>query len=91
MSRVPPEEVAARGEAIYERQIHPTINAEHHGKLVEDLANQFALGEDKHPEDITNATNMVVNYKNYVNDPNNPNKKKKDKNNNSGDGAQSWG
>ena len=29
-----PEVVAARGEAIYERQIHPTIDAEHHGKFV---------------------------------------------------------
>ena len=29
-----PEEVAARGEAIYERQIHPIIEAEHNGKFV---------------------------------------------------------
>ena len=40
------------------------------GKLEEDLANQFALGVNSYPCDLTNATNMNINYKNLVNNPN---------------------
>jgi hypothetical protein len=40
------------------------------GKLDEDLANQFALGQDMYPTDLANATNMIINFQNKVNNPN---------------------
>ena len=40
------------------------------GKLVEDLANNFTMGENKYLRDITNAINMVSNHQNKVNNPN---------------------
>ena len=39
------------------------------GKLVEDLGNQYALGDDKFPATIAKATETVVSYKNRVNNP----------------------
>ena len=45
------------------------------GKPGEDLANKFALGVNRFPYDLPNATNMIINYKSYVNNPNNPGKK----------------
>ena len=39
------------------------------GKLVEDLGNQYALGDDKFPPTIAKATETVVTYKNKVNNP----------------------
>ena len=39
------------------------------GKPGEDLANKFALGVNRFPYDLPNATNMIINYKNYVNNP----------------------
>ena len=44
-------------------------------KHEEYLANKFALGVNSYPYELTNATNMGINYKNYVNNPNNPGKK----------------
>ena len=34
------------------------------GKLAEDLANNFALGDDKYPKDLSSATDALVNYRN---------------------------
>ena len=42
------------------------------GKLEEDLANQYALNDDKYPIDLPSATNAVINYRNYINNPNHP-------------------
>ena len=39
------------------------------GKLVEDLSNQYALGDEKFPTTIAKATETVVSYKNKVNNP----------------------
>ena len=39
------------------------------GKLVEDLGNQYALGEDKFPPTIAKATDTVASYKNKGNNP----------------------
>ena len=40
------------------------------GKLVEDLGNQFALGDNKFPTSVSHATEMVVAYRNRINNPN---------------------
>ena len=47
------------------------------GKLEEDLANKFTLGVNSYTCDLSNVTNMVINYKNYVNKLNHPGNKKK--------------
>ena len=48
------------------------------GKLIEDLGNNYALGDNKFPKSISSATDTVINYKNNVNNPNN----KRNNNNN---------
>ena len=52
------------------------------GKLVENLSNNYALGENKYPKTIIQAVTMVSNHKNKVNNPNNNNKKHNNNNNN---------
>ena len=47
------------------------------GKPGEDLANKFALGVNRFPYDLPNATNMIINYKNYVNNPHHTGNKQK--------------
>ena len=47
------------------------------GKLVEDLANQYALNDDKYPIDLPPAPHAVIKYRNYINNPNHPSKNKK--------------
>ena len=37
------------------------------GKLTEDLANSFALGEDRYPKDMGAAAAAIINYQNKVN------------------------
>ena len=68
------------------------------GKLVEDLNNKFALGEDKFPEDVKKAVSMIIKYKNRGNNPNvgkpknngnNNNNNKNDVNNNNNVDGQS--
>ena len=49
------------------------------GKLEEDLANNYALGNDTYPDHLSEAINAVINYKNYVNNPNHPAKKRQAK------------
>ena len=49
----------------YIRVFHHTICV----NLVEDLFNDYALGYNKHPNDVTNVQNMVINYKNNINKP----------------------
>ena len=41
------------------------------GKLIEDLGNNYALGDNKFPKSISSATDTIINYKNNVNNPNN--------------------
>lgn len=48
-------------------------------KLEEDLANQFALGNNKCPMDPVNASDVIVNCQNEVNDPDHPTNEKKEK------------
>ena len=45
-------------------------------KLEEGLAGQFSLGINSYPYNLSNATNIINNYKNYVNNPNHYGKKK---------------
>ena len=63
------------------------VNQNKAGKLDEDLANQFALKDDKYPKDLAQATNIVINYRNYINSPNHPGRTKKS--NNRGHGGNS--
>ena len=67
-------------EEAYEKFIaHKFIEETDHiitGKLKEDLANQFDLGVNSYPWNLTNTTNMIINYENYFNNPNHPGKKK---------------
>ena len=37
------------------------------GKLVEDLNNNYAIGDNKYPKDLTMAINMVANHRNQIN------------------------
>ena len=39
------------------------------GKLVKDLNNNYAMGENKYPRDLTMAVNMVANHRNQINNP----------------------
>ena len=59
------------------------LGADHNrsSKLVEDLSNNFTMGENKYPKDLTQAVNMVANHKNRINNNNN-NKKYNNNNNN---------
>ena len=50
-------------------------------KLVEDLSNQFTIGEDKYPKDVAHAVNMVSNHRNKINNNNN-NRRNNNYNNN---------
>ena len=52
------------------------------GKLVEDLANQFALGDNKFPSSISKATEMVIAYRNRVGNNNNNNSNRNNNRNN---------
>ena len=40
------------------------------GKLVEDLSNNFTMGDNKYPKDLTQAINLVSNHKNNINNNN---------------------
>lgn len=46
------------------------------GKLDEDLANNYAMGQDEYPIDLAKATDLIIGYQNKVNNPNHPSKKK---------------
>ena len=63
-------------EEVYNRFItYMLIQGTNHnrtGKLDKDLANQYALGEDKYPDNMAEATSMIINYQNRVNNPNHP-------------------
>ena len=71
-------------EEAYEKFIVYTFiqgtNHSRTGKLEENLANQFDLGVNIYPCDLSNTTNMIINYKNYVNNPNHPGKKNQQSN-----------
>ena len=52
------------------------------GKLIEDLANQYAMGYQNYPTDLAAASAMILGYQNRVNNPNySPNQKKSIDNN----------
>ena len=40
------------------------------GELAEDLSNEYALGYNKYPNDVTNTQNMVINYNTNVDNTN---------------------
>ena len=50
------------------------LDAKKSGKLVEDLNNQFALGNDQFPSSVTKATETVLAYRNRVNNNNSSNR-----------------
>ena len=57
------------------------------GKLVEDLGNQFALGNDQFPTTVVRATEAVVAYQNRIN-ANNNNSGNNNRNRNNNNAAQ---
>ena len=70
------DEIIELQEQAYERFVaYVLIQGTNHNrtsKLDKDLANQYALGENKYPDDMAKATSMIINYQNRVNNPNHP-------------------
>ena len=77
-----PKRCDYQSEQAYERFVAYTYiqgtDKNRSGKLEEDLANHYALGQDMYPTDLASATSMVMNYMNKINNPNHPSMKEKD-------------
>ena len=42
-----------------------TLDKKRYGSLIENLGNDYSMGNDKYPEDLTSAYNYALHYKNY--------------------------
>ena len=56
-----------------------TLNKQKYGSLIGDLENGYTMGDNKYPDNLTEAYNYAVHYKDYSNDQRVKQKKKEDK------------